>query len=87
VPASSPALTSSLAFLPTKDAGECAGRVQEARRLLVETTLSIKEVAARCGYDRVSQFDRQFGRQCGMTPGVYRSLWQVQPGRTRPRKA
>jgi AraC-like DNA-binding protein len=46
--------------------------VQEARRLLVETTLSIKEVAARCGYDRVSQFDRQFGRQCGMTPGVYR---------------
>lgn len=52
-------------------------RVHEAKRLLVETELSIKEVAARCGYDHVSQLDHQFRRAAGVTPGVYRALWKA----------
>lgn len=52
-------------------------RVQEAKRLLVETELSIKEVATLSGYDHVSQLDHQFRRHAGLTPGVYRSLWKV----------
>lgn len=52
-------------------------RVHEAKRLLVETELSIKEVAARCGYDHVSQLDHQFRRAAGVTPGGYRALWKA----------
>ncbi|MEZ5316817.1 MAG: helix-turn-helix transcriptional regulator [Vicinamibacterales bacterium] len=59
-------------------------RVREAKRLLAETTLSVKEVAAHCGYEHVSHLDRQFRHEAGVTPGVYRSLWQVRPARARP---
>jgi AraC-like DNA-binding protein len=53
--------------------------VQQAKSLRVESRLSIKEVAGHCGYQHVSQFDRQFRRLSGLTPGRYRSLWQVRP--------
>lgn len=60
-------------------------RIREAKRLLIESSLSVKEVAARCGYEHVSHFDRQFRRQCGMTPGTYRALWSTSPsGRAAP---
>lgn len=55
-------------------------RIREAKLLLIETALSIKEVAARTGYDHVSHFDRQFRRHSGITPRLYRALWRVTSG-------
>ena len=37
-------------------------RFAEARRLLLTTTLSVKEIAAAIGYDNTSSFDREFRR-------------------------
>jgi AraC-like DNA-binding protein len=47
-------------------------RIREARRLLVVTTLSVKEVAAGVGYSDSTQFCRQFKRICKTSPGAYR---------------
>ena len=47
-------------------------RIREARRLLVVTTLSVKEIAAGVGYSDSTQFCRQFKRICKTSPGAYR---------------
>jgi AraC-like DNA-binding protein len=47
-------------------------RLDEARRLLVVTLLSVKEVAAAVGYSNAAQFCRQFKRFCRTSPGAYR---------------
>ena len=47
-------------------------RVTAARRLLEQSTYSIKEIAAHVGYSWTSQFDRDFRAVCGVTPGQYR---------------
>jgi AraC-like DNA-binding protein len=47
-------------------------RIREARRLLVVTTLSVKEIAAGVGYSDSTQFCRQFKRLCKTSPGAYR---------------
>ncbi len=47
-------------------------RVVEAQRLLRESTLSIKEIAARVGYGDQNYFSRVFRRVTGMTPTTYR---------------
>src|SRR5436305_384246 len=43
-------------------------RIEHARRLLRESTLSCKEIAARVGYDRTSRLDRRFRKRMGVTP-------------------
>ncbi len=48
-------------------------RLQTAAQLLLQTSLSIKEVAARCGFDTLHYFYRVFGRHFGVTPKTYRS--------------
>jgi AraC-like DNA-binding protein len=48
-------------------------RVSAARRLLMESSLSVKEVAAEVGYRSVTQLGRQFKRFCGSTPISIRS--------------
>jgi transcriptional regulator GlxA family with amidase domain len=45
----------------------------EAQRLLGDTDLSLREIAARCGYDDPSSFSRDFKRVYGMAPSVHRA--------------
>jgi len=56
-------------------------RVDEARRLLEETDLSIKEISARTGLGDVSTTWRVFTQQLGVTPTEYRGRFAVQRDR------
>ncbi|GAA3072045.1 AraC family transcriptional regulator [Streptomyces roseofulvus] len=47
-------------------------RVREAQRLLVATTLSVRQVAARVGFGDPAYFCRFFRREVGCTPGGFR---------------
>ena len=47
-------------------------RIAEAGRLLLETHLSIKEIAIRCGYASTSELDRHFKDLRGCVPVAYR---------------
>lgn len=49
-------------------------RMQQARRLLSETTLSIKEIAYRSGYYRQHEFTRAFRRENGVPPTAWREM-------------
>lgn len=48
-------------------------RIEQARRLLEETTLPLKAVAARAGLGDASTLWRVFTRQLGVTPAEYRT--------------
>jgi two-component system, response regulator YesN len=47
-------------------------RIDAARRLLMTTTLSMKEIAARVGFSSASRFAHDFRKVCGVAPSVYR---------------
>lgn len=47
-------------------------RFQTAVRLLLDTDLSVEEIALDVGYENQSYFFRQFKSRYGMTPGKYR---------------
>lgn len=47
-------------------------RLEHARQILQETTLSITEVAMQSGYENVSYFIRSFKKMYGMSPLKYR---------------
>lgn len=47
-------------------------RINCARRLLVNSHLSVKEIAFESGFNDPVYFRRQFFRRTGMTPGEYR---------------
>jgi len=51
-------------------------RIDEARRLLEETTLSLKEITARTGIGDESTFWRVFTRRLGVTPAAYRERFR-----------
>ena len=50
-----------------------SGRMAEARRLLLHSTLRVEQVAARVGYADVTHFIRMFRREHGLTPAAWRS--------------
>lgn len=50
-------------------------RIQHAKNLLLESNLSIKEIADRCGYQRQHEFARAFRQHTGAAPTV----WRAQP--------
>lgn len=54
-------------------------RLDKARRLLKDTSLSIHKIAADTGIPDYSYFARQFKRRTGYTPGEYRRLMQTGP--------
>lgn len=47
-------------------------RIHHARQLLLETSLSVKAIAAELGYRNSEFFSRQFHERTGLTPGAYR---------------
>lgn len=47
-------------------------RIDQAVRLLSETSFSVKEVSARVGYLHPSSFCREFRRRTGQTPAAWR---------------
>lgn len=50
-------------------------RLQQARKLLVETNLNISEVARSSGYQDARYFSKQFLKQIGLKPSEYRKLY------------
>ena len=48
------------------------GRMELARHLLRGSSLSIKEISARCGYRDPLHFSRMFHRRTGMSPASFR---------------
>jgi AraC-like DNA-binding protein len=57
-------------------------RMKEAERLLLETELSLQDIALKVGYANAITFGRVFKRVAGITPGDYRSSRR---GRTAPK--
>ena len=47
-------------------------RMDEAKKMLRETTLSIDEIASKTGYADSSYFTKVFRKAMGMTPSRYR---------------
>jgi len=58
-------------------------KLQEACRLLIETSNSISEVANACGFDDEFYFARCFRRQFGSPPRTYRKEHLIRSGRAR----
>jgi AraC-like DNA-binding protein len=47
-------------------------RLNRARQLLLESTLSVGQIADQLGYDDIFSFSRQFKERTGKTPSAYR---------------
>lgn len=47
-------------------------RIQHAKNLLLESNLSIKAIADRCGYQRQHEFARAFRKHTGVSPTTWR---------------
>ena len=52
-------------------------RIGEAQNLLINTTLTVTEIALRCGYNNSNYFQVVFNTIVGMPPGKYRKAWRV----------
>ena len=51
-----------------------ACRIREACKLLMETDLSITEIAYDCGFENLSNFNRQFRKEKRLVPRDYRRI-------------
>ena len=69
-------------FGTTPYADILAARLIKAKSLLSSTGLTVKEVAAACGWDDHHYFSRLFKRKTGASPSMYRA--SVLPRRPRP---
>jgi len=49
-------------------------RLYRAAKMLMESGLSITEIALRCGYNNSAYFGKQFKRAYGVSPGNYRQV-------------
>jgi transcriptional regulator GlxA family with amidase domain len=56
-------------------------RVEEARRLLEETSLPLKDITARTGFGDASTMWRAFTQRLGVTPAAYRQRFTAAPAR------
>ena len=56
-----------------------AKRLERARELLRDPSISIKDVCASSGYDHPRYFAKFFKKHTGMTPSEYRNLYAGQP--------
>ncbi len=55
-------------------------RIEAVCELLKHTDESITEIAIRCGYPSVANFNRHFKKEVGMTPGEYRKISEKKNG-------
>ncbi len=51
-------------------------RIRQAKRLLLDSTLNISEVAASLGYEEVFYFSKQFKKATGLSPLTFRKMNQ-----------
>ena len=51
-------------------------RIGEAQNLLINTDMSITQIAATVGYNNSNYFQNIFRKYMGMTPGYYRKKWK-----------
>ena len=51
-------------------------RILEAKEYLSKTSLSLPEIAKRCGYDSVSAFGFYFRKQVGIPPSIFRRKYR-----------
>lgn len=51
-------------------------RMSEARKLLINTTYSVSDIAAKCGYDNVYYFSTAFKKHNGMSPTQLRANYR-----------
>jgi AraC family transcriptional activator FtrA len=56
-------------------------RLDEARRILEQTRLSIEQIAAHCGFGSVATLRHHFSRRVGLAPRVYRERFSGAVGR------
>uniref|UniRef100_A0A4Y8PUC8 HTH araC/xylS-type domain-containing protein n=1 Tax=Paenibacillus athensensis TaxID=1967502 RepID=A0A4Y8PUC8_9BACL len=49
-------------------------KLRQAKLLLMDSELSVEQVAVRLGYHDVSQFSKQFKRWTNLSPSAYRQL-------------
>lgn len=47
-------------------------RIEEAKRLLLSTNLSVSDIAVEVGYDNISYFSTVFRKLCGVSPVDWR---------------
>ena len=52
-------------------------RIGEAQNLLINTDMTITQIAAQVGYNNSNYFQNVFKGALGMTPGEYRRKWTV----------
>lgn len=52
-------------------------RIGKAQTLLIDTDLSLTEVASRVGFDDPNYFSRVFRQVIGMPPGTFRRTWRA----------
>ncbi|MEC0127461.1 helix-turn-helix transcriptional regulator [Paenibacillus pabuli] len=50
-------------------------RILVAKRMLVDSKLSVKQIASQCGFTHSSYFIRMFRSYIGMTPQQFRLLY------------
>lgn len=51
-------------------------RIGEAQNLLINTDMSITQIAASVGYNNSNYFQNVFRQNVGLTPGSYRQKWK-----------
>ncbi len=49
-----------------------SGKIEKAKEILTETSCTVSQVSAMCGYDNEEHFMRQFKKIVGVTPTKYR---------------
>ncbi|MDY4139854.1 MAG: response regulator [Eubacteriales bacterium] len=56
-------------------------RIEQAKRLLADGTISVKEISNRIGYVAPDYFSRLFSKAVGVKPSRYRAIIQEEAGR------
>lgn len=60
-----------------------ARRLEEAKKMLLTTDLTIREISSKVGYDNVNHFINLFKKDTGLTPGSFRQ--KARAGQSSPR--